>query len=56
MEPVKFPKGKTILFYCNHGAISTDAYASLPDAVAERVKVLEADLECDEQGCKVRGN
>ena len=52
----KFPKGKAILFYCKHGSISADAYASLPDATAERVKVLEADLECGEQECKVRGN
>ncbi len=52
----KFPKGKAILFYCKHGSISADAYASLPDTVAERVKVLEADLVCGEKGCEVQGN
>ncbi len=56
MDTTRFPRDKAILFYCNHGAISADAYASLPDAAAERVKVLEADLLCGEQGCEVRGN
>ena len=56
MDVSKFPKGKAILFYCNHGAISADAYAALPKMVAERVKVLEADLVCDKKGCTVKGN
>ena len=56
MDIHRLPKGKAILLYCKHGSISADAYASLPDAVAERVKVLEADLKCGEQGCGVQGN
>jgi len=50
----KFPAEGAILFYCNHGAISADAFVALPDDVARRVKVLEADLLCDEKGCVVQ--
>jgi rhodanese-related sulfurtransferase len=50
----KLPAEGAILFYCNHGAISADAFVALPDEVARRVKVLEADLVCDEKGCRVR--
>ncbi len=47
------PHNKAIIFYCNHGSISADAYNSLPDDVARRVKVLEVNLTCDKKGCRV---
>ncbi len=57
MDTTRFPKDKAILFYCNHGSISADAYTSLPDDMAEQVKVLEADLFCSGQdGCKLQRN
>ncbi len=49
----KLPTNKVIVFYCNHGAISADAYDSLPADVAKRVKVLEADLICNGNSCRL---
>ena len=56
IDTSRFPRDKAILFYCNHGAISADAFASLPDAVTKRVKVLEVDLVCDKGRCEVKQN
>jgi rhodanese-related sulfurtransferase len=53
IDTTKFPAGKAILFYCNHGTISADAYMSLPETIARSVKVIEADLRCDTQGCRL---
>jgi rhodanese-related sulfurtransferase len=54
MEMAKIPTDRAILLYCNHGAISADAYDVLPQEIARRVKVLEAELVCDAKGCTVR--
>ncbi len=54
IDTATFPPEGAILFYCNHGAISADAYDTLPPKTAQRVKVLEADLTCDKKGCRVR--
>jgi len=51
INTAKFPAGKAILFYCNHGTISADAYMSLPETIAQKVKVIEADLRCDGGEC-----
>jgi rhodanese-related sulfurtransferase len=46
-----FPSHKAIIFYCSHGAISADAYDSLPEDVAKSVKVLEANIKCLDSNC-----
>jgi rhodanese-related sulfurtransferase len=53
IDTAKFPADKAILLYCNHGAISAEAFDALPETTARRVKVLEADLVCEAGHCRV---
>jgi rhodanese-related sulfurtransferase len=54
LDTTQLPAEGVIVFYCNHGAISADAFATMPATVAARVKVLDADLECRKERCRMR--
>ncbi len=56
IDTARVPSDGVMLLYCNHGATSADAYVALPDAIAARTKVIEADLICDTTGCRVAPN
>jgi rhodanese-related sulfurtransferase len=53
IDAAKFPADKAILLYCNHGAISADAFDALPKMIVGRVKVFEADVACKAEECRV---
>jgi rhodanese-related sulfurtransferase len=52
----RFSVNKAIIFYCNHGSISAEAYDALPQDIAARTKVLEADLICNDHHCTLVPN
>jgi len=54
IDHTRFPSEGAIVLYCNHGAISAEAFDALPETIARRVKVLEADLACEAGRCRVQ--
>ena len=47
----KLPKDSAILFYCNQGSISLDAYDSLNKELKKRVFILQTTLFCENKKC-----
>lgn len=50
----RFPKDKLILFYCNTGLLSSDAYDSLDGKIAKHVLFLNALVKCKGEECVIR--
>ncbi len=53
----KFPKDKLVVFYCNTGMMSTDAYGVLSDKDLKNVLYFDANVKCENgKKCTVEPN
>ncbi len=50
----RIPKDKLVIFYCNSGLLSSDAYDSLDDETAKRVLFLNAVVKCKGEKCNIK--
>jgi 1-acyl-sn-glycerol-3-phosphate acyltransferase len=52
----KLPPEGPILFTCNHGSISADAWFALPEELQKRTFILDATVKCEGKRCEVSPN
>jgi rhodanese-related sulfurtransferase len=56
LDTGKLPPEGPILFTCNHGSISADAWFSLPQELQQRSFILDATVKCEGKKCEVSPN
>ena len=56
IDTSKFPKDKLVVFYCNTGMMSTDAYGALSDKENKNVLYFDANVKCQGEKCTVEPN
>ena len=56
IDTSKFPRDQLVVFYCDFGIISTDAWTSLSDEENENVLYFDANIKCEGEKCTVEPN
>ena len=56
IDTSKFSKDKLVVFYCDYGILSTDAWTSLSDEENKNVLYFDAKVKCEGEKCTVEPN
>jgi rhodanese-related sulfurtransferase len=56
IDTTKFPKDKLVVFYCNAGLQSSEAYQSLSKEEAKNVLYFDATVNCEGTKCSIEAN
>jgi len=56
IDTSRFPKDKLVVFYCDYGMMSIDAWTSLNDEEKKNVLYFDATVKCAGEKCTVKAN